>query len=156
MVVNSQFNDVGNTTNLIDSNPDCAHRRDVMKPTNYAKRRRRKSNRRSDYYAAGCSTYSIRLESIRVGIRHSQMSHQTGAMFMALSRHMIELTPKFIHARAVQVMYRQVPAFHACQCHDRGIRTRNDAKNAKMGYAGYEGSDMTSENEREMRSSRNH
>lgn len=70
-----------------------------------------------------------------------QISHQTGATFSALLFHTIELTPRLRQAMNVQIIKRHVPAFHAWKCHDRGTRTITAPRMARMGYAGYVGSE---------------
>jgi len=50
-----------------------------------------------------------------------EMSHQTGALISASDLHTMELMNWFKHAKPVQIMYMQVPVFHASRCHGRGI-----------------------------------
>lgn len=68
------------------------------------------------------------------------MSHQTGAGLSAFPCQTIELIKKLRQAKAVQIMYKHVPAFQACRCHGNGTRTKIKPKNAKIGYRGYVGS----------------
>lgn len=76
------------------------------------------------------------------------MSHQTGAQSIALLCQMMELIPRLRQAKAVQNIKRQVPEFHACKCHGKGMRARTNPSRDRMGKAGKLGSDMVNTPER--------
>ena len=75
--------------------------------------------------AAGMATAvpTINLEAARLVsdarkakvMEHLLISHQTGALLMTSEFQTIELMNKIRHVKPVQIMYRQVPVFHAGQ-----------------------------------------
>lgn len=44
--------------------------------------------------------------------------------------------------RPVQIMYAQVPTFHACRCQGSGIKTMTKERKEATGISGYVGSSM--------------
>ena len=53
----------------------------------------------------------------------SQISHQTGARLIASFAQTTEFINWLRAATAVQIIYAQVPTFHACRCQGSGIKT---------------------------------
>lgn len=114
--------------------------RDLVQAASDSKRSRRNRNRGRNDDARGFGKSSVCLSRVLESAVHSQMSHQTGARMIASFRQTTAFTNWLRQAIAVQIMYAQVPTFHACKCHGRGIKTKTKLRNAKMGKSGYVGS----------------
>lgn len=52
------------------------------------------------------------------------MSHHTGAQFTTLPFQMIELMKKLREAKAVHIVKRHVPVFHASRCQGKGTKAK--------------------------------
>lgn len=80
-------------------------------------------------YRTTSSVYSIDVVVIMETSLH--ISHQIGAVSFRLLFHTIELTNCTRHEREDQSIKKQVPEFHACACHGRGIRATTKPMQAK-------------------------
>lgn len=71
-----------------------------------------------------------------------QISHQTGERTMASFAHTTEFMNWLRAAMAVQIIYAQVPTFHACRCQGSGIKTMTKERKEATGMSGYAGSSI--------------
>jgi len=60
------------------------------------------------------------------------ISHHTGAQFVVFPLQIRELIKRLRLARAVQAMYKQVPALEASRCQGNGMQTRRKVRKEKI------------------------